>query len=140
MRPHGSSITDSSGKTSLIHLRNTLKNRKKRRIHNGKLRQRPGNKTRSPKNVRGPARESLRSLDATGKAREMDVPLSGERNALYGGRRVSGRNKHDGGHYWGRRYFQPAGNVSGDSATGKAGVHMELGEIFRVGAKDRGAG
>src|SRR5580704_1796487 len=97
MRRRGSSITASSGKVSLIRSRDTLKNRKKRRIHNGKLRQRPGNKTRSPKNVRGPARESLRSLDATGKAREMDVPLPGQRNALYGGGCASRRDKHDGG-------------------------------------------
>src|SRR5580700_1153063 len=136
MRRHGSSITVNSGKVSLIPWRDTLKNHKKRRLQNGKLHHWPRNQGRNPTDVRGPARKSFRSLDATGKAREMDVPLSSERNALHGLRCASGRDKLDGGYQPGRHYLQTASHVSGDPASGEAGVHLGLGEIFADGAKD----
>src|ERR1700726_1999919 len=125
MRRSGSNGTGSSGNTNLILWQIIWKeNRKKRRRHNGKHRLQTRNEARSPTNVRGHAGKSLPSVDATGKAREMDVPLAPERGALYGVRCAAGRDEPDGDHNSERRYVRTARHVSRDSTAGKTGVHL----------------
>src|SRR6202041_3044920 len=103
MRQSGSNDIDSSGSINLTLWQIIWKkNREKRRLQNGKHQCRTRNQSRNPKNVRGHARESLRSLDATGKTREVDVPVPQQRNALYGVLCASGRDKRDGGYERGR--------------------------------------
>src|ERR1700691_3330588 len=141
MRRNGLNDTGSSGNTNLTLWQIIWKkNREKRRFQDGKLRYRTRNQSRNSENVRSHARKSLRSMDATGKTREMDVPVSWERNALYGFRFQSRRHKHDRGQEPGRHYLQTASDVPRDSASGKASVHMDLGEIFAVWPKDQRAG
>src|ERR1700722_921064 len=140
MRRSGSNDIDSSGSINLT-LSQIIwkKNREKRRLQNGKHQRGTRNQSRNPKNVRGEARESIRSVDATGKTREMDVPVPQQRDALHRFRRASGRDKRDGSYEPGRHTLQTAGDVSRDSASGKVGVHMGVGEIFPVGRKDQRA-
>ena len=77
------------------------------------------------------------------KAREMDVPLSRQRNALYQGlMRVSaGRNTMEGSLLRTALAFKQRVTYQGDKALReKTGVHLELEEIFRVGTRDCRAG